>query len=68
MSDARDLHVGAMLHRAVVEVNEEGTVAAAATAAVMMTRSLPRYRPLAFDRPFVFLIEHEPTKQPYPTP
>jgi len=61
MSDARDLHVGAMLHRAVVEVNEEGTVAAAATAAVMMTRSLPRYRPMKFDRPFVFLIEHEPT-------
>merc|ERR1712098_755954 len=61
MADIRDLHVSAVLHRAVVEVNEEGTVAAAATAAVMMKRSLPRYRPMHFDRPFVFLIEHEPT-------
>mmetsp|Transcript_27971 Transcript_27971/g.86512 ORF Transcript_27971/g.86512 Transcript_27971/m.86512 type:complete len:420 (+) Transcript_27971:26-1285(+) len=59
MSDARDLHVGAVLHRAVVEVNEEGTVAAAATAAVMTDSCAGAS--MFFDRPFVFLIEHEPT-------
>lgn len=62
IADRPDLHVDSVLHRAVVSVDEEGTVAAAATAAVMMTRSLPRPpRKLAFDRPFVFAIEHEPT-------
>jgi serpin B len=45
-----------VLHKAVVEVNEEGTVAAAATA-VVMTRSLPP-PPIDFtiDRPFLFVV------------
>ena len=45
-----------VLHKAVIEVNEEGTVAAAATA-VVMTRSLPP-PPIDFkvDRPFVFVV------------
>lgn len=40
MADDRDLHLSKVFHKAVVEVNEEGTEAAAATAAVMMTRSV----------------------------
>jgi serine protease inhibitor len=50
--------------QAVVEVDEEGTVAAAATA-VMMTRSMPM-RPfeVIFNRPFAFIIQHGPTNLP----
>ena len=45
-----------VVHKAVIEVNEEGTVAAAASA-VLMTRSLPP-PPIEFtiDRPFLFVV------------
>merc|ERR1712194_497659 len=53
--------ISALLHKAVLEVNEEGTVAAAATS-VMMAQSLQPAPPpeltLRFDRPFIFVIEH----------
>ncbi len=48
------LEVSSVLHRAFVEVNEEGTTAAAATAARHRTKSMPpRFRA---DHPFLFLI------------
>ena len=48
----------AVYHKCVIEVNEEGTEAAAATAAVMMTRALPMHPPpqVVVDRPFVFAV------------
>ena len=47
-----------VLHKAIVEVNEEGTEAAAATAVVMQLRCVQAPpRELVFDRPFVFAIE-----------
>ena len=50
--------ISQVIHRAVCEVNEEGTEAAAATAVVMKRRCLPRPGLAAtFDRPFVFVIE-----------
>ncbi|XP_033760129.1 serpin B8-like [Pecten maximus] len=51
-------YVSAIFHQAFVDVNEEGTEAAAATAVVMMKRSLPR-PPLQFkaDHPFMFVIK-----------
>lgn len=50
--------------QAVVEVDEEGTVAAAATG-IMMTRSMPMPAPeLVFDRPFAFVIRHDATRLP----
>jgi len=59
MSADPDVHIDAVLHKAVLEVSEEGTVASAATAAVMMTRSLPPpEQVVVFDRPFIFAIEH----------
>jgi serpin B len=59
MSSDPEVHIDAVLHKAVVEVNEEGTVAAAATAVVMMTRCLPPpEKMITFDRPFIFAIEH----------
>ena len=43
------------IHEAYVDVNEQGTEAAAATAA-MMGRSIPRYIEFYADHPFIFLI------------
>jgi len=48
-------------HKAFVEVNEEGTVAAAATAATVQLERLSSRRPIRADRPFVFLIGHNPS-------
>lgn len=58
----RSLYVSSVFHKSVVEVNEEGTEAAAATAAVLLTRSLP-LPPIDFeaDHPFVFLIREDMT-------
>jgi serpin B len=59
MDGKRDLFISAVVHKAFVDVNEEGTEAAAATAvvmrmnAVMMPRPTPIFRA---DHPFIFLI------------
>lgn len=61
MSDAKDLHLSKVLHKAVVEVNEEGTTAAAVTAAVMMEKAVmfePNPTRVIVDRPFLFLIRN----------
>ena len=55
----KDLCVSKVLHQAVIDVNEEGTEAAAATAVVMMIRCAPMHKdPFEFraDRPFLFFI------------
>ena len=59
MDGRRDwLYIGAVLHKAFVEVNEEGTEAAAATAVIMQARSMPAPPPeFRADHPFVFLIQ-----------
>jgi serine protease inhibitor len=56
MDGRRDLFISAVLHKAFVDVNEEGTEAAASTA-VIMTRAAARINPVfRADHPFVFLI------------
>lgn len=52
------LYIGAVVQKAWVQVNEEGTEAAAATAVVMKARGAPEPPPPVFraDHPFVFLI------------
>ena len=52
------LYLFAVVHKAFVDVNEEGTEAAAATAAVMSLRGMTTEKPAVFraDHPFVFLI------------
>lgn len=51
-----DMRITAVLHKAFVEVNEEGTEAAAATAVVIGVKSISRPRVFRADRPFLFLI------------
>jgi serpin B len=62
MDGQRDLWIGAVLHKSFVEVNEEGTEAAAATAVMMVGTSIVN-RPKTFraDHPFVFLIRDNVT-------
>ena len=52
-----------VVHKSFVEVNEEGTVAGAATAAIMILGSVgkPPERFMA-DHPFLFFIRHNPTQ------
>ena len=54
MIDREDVRVDSILHKAVVEVQEEGAEAAAATA-VISTRSPSKI--IEFDRPFLFIIQ-----------
>lgn len=57
MDGTRDLAIGAVLHKAFVDVNEAGTEAAAATAIVMVATGLPAEPVLlTVDRPFIYLI------------
>ncbi|MCE9532052.1 MAG: serpin family protein [Planctomycetes bacterium] len=58
MDGSRELFISAVLHKAFVEVNEEGTEAAAATAVVFGTLTLNLPPPPTFraDHPFVFVI------------
>ncbi|XP_013091555.2 leukocyte elastase inhibitor-like [Biomphalaria glabrata] len=57
MTGGKDLYISAAVHKAFIQVNEEGTEAAAATAVVMMMRcAVPQPPPITIDRPFLFLI------------
>jgi serpin B len=60
-----DKALGRILQRARVDVDEEGTRAAATTAATMRVVSMP-LDPfhIVFDRPFTWAVEHAPTGTP----
>ncbi|XP_052434659.1 leukocyte elastase inhibitor isoform X11 [Carassius gibelio] len=62
MSPNNDLVVSKVIHKAFVEVNEEGTEAAAATAVVVMKKGRRIPRAFIADHPFLFFIRHNPTK------
>ncbi|XP_076119036.1 putative serpin E3 [Alosa pseudoharengus] len=56
MSDEEGLYVSEVLHQASMEVTEDGTKAAAATAMMLLKRS--RAPVFKADRPFLFLLRH----------
>jgi serine protease inhibitor len=58
MNGKRDLFISEVIHKAFVDVNEEGTEAAAATAVVVRTTAIgPKEIPVfRADHPFLFLI------------
>ncbi|MCK4366131.1 MAG: serpin family protein [Thermoplasmatales archaeon] len=62
MDGTNILFISEAIHQSFVEVNEEGTEAAAATAIIMEATAIPE-EPKRFiaDHPFVFLIQHKET-------
>lgn len=59
MTDDPDAYLDDVLHKAAMEVSEEGTVASAVSAAVVMTRSLPVPGPaMIVNRPFLIAVRH----------
>jgi serpin B len=59
MDGTKNLFISTALHQAFVEVNEQGTEAAAATSIIMELTAMPdNFRA---DHPFVFLIQHKET-------
>uniref|UniRef100_A0A8D0HC25 Serpin B10 n=1 Tax=Sphenodon punctatus TaxID=8508 RepID=A0A8D0HC25_SPHPU len=62
MSEKNDLFLSQVFHKTFVEVNEEGTEAAASTAAVVVVRSLLSFDKFKADHPFLFFIIHNKTK------
>jgi serpin B len=58
MTGSAGLFIAAVEHEAVVEVDEEGTEAAAASGVAMASSHGPT---VTVDRPFLFVIEDEPT-------
>ncbi len=63
MAGTGEISIGIVVHKAFVEVNEEGTEAAAATAVSMEGESADEVKPVVFkaDRPFMFLLRDEKT-------
>lgn len=61
MSEARDLFVSKVVHKSFVEVNEEGTEAAAATAGIATFCMLMPEEDFVADHPFIFFIRHNPS-------
>ena len=61
--ESDNLFISDVIHKAFVEVGEEGTEAAAATGVIMQARSMPRPSPeFRADRPFVFMIMDRDTQ------
>jgi serpin B len=60
MDGTKNLYIGEVIHQAFIEVNEEGTEAAAATAVEMMVWG-SMSQTFRADRPFIFIIQEKVT-------
>jgi serpin B len=56
MTAQEQLYISAVLHQGFIAVDEEGTEAAAATAVVMDTTSMPITTPFVVNRPFLYVV------------
>jgi len=62
MDGTTDLYISSVLHKAYVDVNEEGTEAAAATAVIISLESaVTQSYTITLDHPFLFLIRDNAT-------
>ncbi len=62
MDGSRDLSIGGVIHKAIIDVDEKGTTAAAATGTTVVTMVIVTPGPtLVVDRPFLFFIRHNAT-------
>ena len=61
MRDQNDLYISEVKHKAVVEVNEEGTVAAAATSVGVVLSSAIQPFTIIADHPFLIMIRDQRT-------
>ncbi|XP_018420167.1 PREDICTED: leukocyte elastase inhibitor-like [Nanorana parkeri] len=62
ISEKGNLYVSQIFHKVFVDINEEGTEAAAATGAIATVRSGPIVVKVKADHPFLFIIRHNKTK------
>jgi serpin B len=60
MTRQEALHIDPVIHKAFIEINEDGTEAAAATAVIMKGRAAKQ--PFLINRPFLFAIRHPPSR------
>jgi serpin B len=62
MTGTKELEIDKVIHQAFIEVNEEGTEAAAATGIAMVVKSIPPPTPIfKADHPFIFIIQQNET-------
>lgn len=61
ISRAKGLYLSKVIHKSYVDVNEEGTEAAAATGDVLTVKRLPIRAQFMANRPFLFFIRHRDT-------
>ena len=61
MDGTNNLFISKALHQSYIDVNEEGTEAAAATTIIVELTSVPEQKEFKAYHPFVFLIQHKVT-------
>lgn len=62
LADA-ELYIDGVLHKSFIEVNEEGTEAAAVTSVSIGVTSVPNYPYMILNKPFIFVIRENQTNE-----